>query len=119
MKKGHWLAIRDGIVDKIKSDKPASIGDFALIVTQLHRRETLTSVLFLAERLCWSRWKVRAWLKKMGLEIEYIGKKEDNVGGILRAIPRENLDPKTKKFWVVVFPTKGKNKNRHATDMRL
>jgi hypothetical protein len=106
MRNGHWSAIRDGIVDKIKSDRPASIGDFALIVTQLYKKETPTSVFFLAERLCWSRWKVRDWLKKVGLEIKYIGKKEDNVGGILKTIPKEILDPKTKKFWVVEFPEK-------------
>jgi len=108
MRNGRWSPIRDGIVDKIKSDRPASIGDFALIVTQLYKRETHTSIFYLAERLHWSRWKVRSWLKKMGLEIEYIGKKEDNVGGILKTIPKENLDPKTKKFWVVVFPKKGR-----------
>jgi hypothetical protein len=117
MKNGKWLAVREGVIDRIPSDRPASIGDFALIVTYLYRKETPTSILFLAERLCWSRWKVRSWLKKMGLEIEYIGKKEDNVGGVLKTIPKEILDPKTKKFWVVVFPTKRKNKNRHAADI--
>ncbi len=106
MKNGHWSAIRDGIVDKIKSDRPASIGDFALIVTQLHRRETHTSISLLAERLCWSREKVSIWLEKVGLEIEYFGKTMGPTKGVLRASPKENLDPDNKDLWVVSFSAK-------------
>ena len=106
MKNGHWSAIRDGIVGKIKSNRPASIGDFALIVTQLHRQEIHTSISLLAERLYWSREKVSIWLKKIGLEIEYFGKKKNPKGGILRAISKEDLDPDNKDLWVVSFPTK-------------
>jgi hypothetical protein len=106
MRNGRWSPIRDGIVDKIKSDRPASIGDFALIVTQLHKRKTHISVSILAERLCWSREKVSIWLEKFGLEIEYFGKTMGPSKGILRAIPKENLDSDNKDIWFVLFPAK-------------
>lgn len=101
MENGHWSAIRDGVADKIKSDRPASIGDFVLIVTQLYKRETHTSISLLAERLCWSHRKVRNWLDKVGLEIEYFGEKKNPKGGILKVIQKENLDPDNKDIWFV------------------
>ena len=107
MRDGRWSPIRDGVVDKIKSDRPASIGDFALIVTQLHKRKAYTSVSLLAERLCWSREKVSIWLEKFGLEIEYFGKTMGSSRGILKAIPKKYLDPENKDIWFVLFPTKG------------
>ena len=102
MENGHWSAIRDGIVDEVKSNRPASIGDFILIVTQMHKKEIHTSIALLAKRLCWSRRKTGAWLEKVGLEIEYFGKVRGSSNGILRAISKENLDPENKNIWFVV-----------------
>jgi hypothetical protein len=101
MKNGNWTAIRDGVVDKIELNGPASIGDFVLIANQLYKQETPTSVSLLAKRLCWSRRKTGAWLKKIGLEIEYFGKTMGPSKGILKTIPREELDPKNEGIWVV------------------
>lgn len=100
MKNGNWVAIRDGVVDEIESNRPASIGDFALIVTQVYKQETTTSVSLLAKRLCWSREKVSIWLEKVGLEIEYFGKTMGPSKGILKPIPREELDPNNEGIWV-------------------
>lgn len=101
MKNGKWSPIRDGIADKIPSNRSASIGDFALIVTQLHKRETLTSISLLAKRLCWSREKVSIYLGKVGLEIQYFGKRRGSGKGILKAVPREELDPENEDIWIV------------------
>jgi hypothetical protein len=101
MKNGKWLAVREGIIDRIPSNKPASFGDFVLIVTYQYRRETPTSVALLAKRLCWSREKVNIYLKKIGLKIQYFGEKKSPIGGVLKAIPREELDPKNESIWIV------------------
>jgi hypothetical protein len=101
MKNGNWTAIRDGVVDKIELNGPASIGDFVLIANHLYKQETPTSVSLLAKRLCWSREKVTTWLEKIGLEIEYFGERKNPNGGILKTIPREELDPKNEGIWVV------------------
>lgn len=106
MKNGNWSAIRDGVADKIKPNRSASIGDFVLIVTQLYKRETPVSVALLAERLCWSREKVSIWLEKVGLEIEYFGKTMGSSRGVLRAISKEKLDPENNNIWIVSFPPK-------------
>ena len=108
MKNGRWSAIRDGVVDKIPSNRPASIGDFVLIVTQIYKRETPISILALSKRLCWSRNKTRAYLKKVGLEVYYPGERKDPSGGILKATLKENLDPGTKDIWIVTNPRKPK-----------
>jgi hypothetical protein len=101
MKNGKWTPIRDGIIDKIPLGRPASIGDFALIVTQLYRREIPTSVTSLTKRLCWSHEKVTKWLEKVGLEIQYFGERRGSGKGILKPIPREELDPENENIWVV------------------
>jgi hypothetical protein len=102
MKNGKWSPIRDGIIDKIPSNRSASIGDFALIVTQLYKRETPTSVALLAKRLCWSREKVSIYLEKVGLKIQYLGERKSPTGGILKPIPREELNPENEGIWVVL-----------------
>jgi hypothetical protein len=106
MKNGRWSAIRDDVVDEILSNRPASIGDFHLIITQLYRHKTSTSIALLAKRLCWSREKVRNWLERVGLEIEYSGERKNPKGGILKAVPKENLDPKNSGLWIVIHPPK-------------
>ena len=103
MKDGHWLAIRDGVVDKIPLNRSASIGDFALIVTQLYKNKIPTSVTLLAKRLCWSRKKVNSYLIMVGLEVQYFGKRMGSEKGVLKTIPREELDPENKDIWVVQF----------------
>ena len=107
MKNGKWTPIRDGVVDEILSNRSASIGDFVLIVAQLYKRETLTSVTSLTKRLCWSHEKVAKWLEKIGLEIQYSGRRNNPAGGILKAIPREELDPENKDIWVVLQRGRG------------
>ena len=101
MKNGRWSAIRDGVVDKIPSDRPASIGDFALIITQIYKRETPISIRALSRRLCWSHGKVEVHLKKVGLKIQGFGEENDPRGGILVAIPKEDLDPESRGVWIV------------------
>jgi hypothetical protein len=101
MKNGKWTPIRDGVVDEILSNRSASIGDFVLIVAQLYKRETPTSVTSLTKRLCWSHEKVVKWLEKVGLEIQYSGERNNPTGGILKTIPREELDSENEGIWVV------------------
>lgn len=101
MKNGKWTPIRDRVVDEILSNRSASIGDFVLIVAQLYKKETPTSVALLAKRLCWSRKKVNSYLTKVGLEVQYSGKKKSPVGGVLKTLPREELDPENEGIWIV------------------
>jgi hypothetical protein len=102
MKNGKWTPIRDGVVDEIPSNRSASIGDFALIIAHLYKRETPTSISLLAKRLCWSHRKVRSWLEKVGLEIQYFGERKGAGKGVLEAIPREELDPENEDIWIVL-----------------